>query len=106
VLQHSRYFTLGWFSHADHQEEKCASCHGAGTSRNSSDLLLPGISKCRDCHLGEDSRKAKVPSGCAMCHSYHPRKGAPAQAALMAAQAKNERAGELATPKSRTLGGT
>jgi cytochrome c3-like protein/FHA domain-containing protein len=86
VLQHSRYFTHGWFSHADHKEEKCASCHAAGTSRNSSDLLLPGISKCRDCHLGEDSRKAKVPSGCAMCHSYHPRQGAPVKPALIAAR--------------------
>jgi hypothetical protein len=84
VRQHSRYFAHGWFSHADHKDEKCASCHAAKTSQNSSDLLLPGISRCRDCHLGEDSRKAKVPSPCAMCHSYHPRQGAPAQADLIA----------------------
>jgi hypothetical protein len=84
VLQHSRYFAHGWFSHADHKQEKCASCHTAKTSQSSSDLLLPGISKCRDCHLGEDSRKAKVPSGCAMCHSYHPNQGAPIKAQLVA----------------------
>ncbi|MGZ3270974.1 MAG: cytochrome c3 family protein [Croceibacterium sp.] len=84
VLQHSRYFAHGWFSHADHKQEKCASCHAARTSQSSSDLLLPGISKCRECHLGEDSRKAKVPSGCAMCHSYHPRQGGPAKADLIA----------------------
>jgi hypothetical protein len=84
VLQHSRYFAHGWFSHEDHKEEKCASCHAAKTSQNSSDLLLPGISRCRDCHLGEDARKAKVPSACAMCHSYHPRQGAPAKAELIA----------------------
>jgi predicted CXXCH cytochrome family protein len=84
VLQHSRYFAHGWFSHEAHKQEKCTSCHAAATSKSSSDLLLPGISKCRDCHLGEDSRKAKVPSGCAMCHSYHPREGAPAKNQLVA----------------------
>jgi predicted CXXCH cytochrome family protein len=84
VLQPSRYFAHGWFSHADHRQESCASCHAAKTSHSSSDLLLPGISRCRDCHLGEDSRKAKVPSSCAMCHSYHPRQGAPAKADLIA----------------------
>jgi hypothetical protein len=84
VLQPSRYFAHGWFSHADHRQETCASCHAAKSSRSSSDLLLPGISRCRDCHLGEDSRKAKVPSSCAMCHSYHPRQGAPAKADLIA----------------------
>ena len=84
VVQPSRYFAHGWFNHADHKQEKCASCHAAKTSRNSSDLLLPGISKCRDCHLGENSQKAKVPSGCAMCHSYHPMEGAPVKAQLVA----------------------
>lgn len=84
VLQHSRYFAHGWFSHEAHKQEKCTSCHAAATSKSSSDLLLPGISECRDCHLGEDSRKAKVPSSCAMCHSYHPRQGAPAKAELIA----------------------
>jgi len=86
VLQHSRYFTHGWFNHASHKQETCASCHAAKASRSSSDLLLPGISKCRECHLGEDSRKAKVPSSCAMCHSYHPRQGAPATTDLIAMQ--------------------
>jgi hypothetical protein len=78
VTQPARFFAHGWFSHADHRQEKCESCHAAKTSKASSDLLLPGIGKCRECHLGEDSRKAKVPSGCVMCHSYHPREGAPA----------------------------
>jgi predicted CXXCH cytochrome family protein len=83
VLQPARYFAHGWFSHAAHKQEKCASCHAAKTSRSSSDLLLPGIAKCRDCHLGEDSRTAEVPSGCAMCHSYHPNQGAPIKARLV-----------------------
>jgi len=78
VTQPDRFFGHGWFSHADHKQEKCESCHAAKTSRSATDLLLPGIGKCRECHLGEDSKNAKVPSGCVMCHSYHPREGAPA----------------------------
>ena len=77
VIQQARYFPDGWFDHAAHKQEKCASCHAAAKSKQSSDLLLPGIGECRTCHLGEYSTKAKVPSGCAMCHNYHPGEGAP-----------------------------
>ena len=45
----------------------------AGTPE--ANLLLPRISECRECHEGESARAAEVPSGCAMCHSYHPRTG-------------------------------
>ena len=78
VTQTSRYFTNGWFDHEDHKQETCTSCHAADKSDASSDLLLPGIAQCRDCHQGESARDAEVPSGCAMCHSYHPRTGAAA----------------------------
>jgi len=67
----SRFMQHGWFDHSAHKQEKCVSCHAARTSTSSSDLLLPGIKNCRTCHLGEDATKAKVPSGCAMCHGYH-----------------------------------
>ncbi|MDE8651655.1 cytochrome c3 family protein [Novosphingobium album (ex Liu et al. 2023)] len=67
----SRYMAHGWFDHAAHKQEPCASCHAARASTSASDLLLPGIKDCRTCHLGEDARSAKVPSGCAMCHGYH-----------------------------------
>jgi hypothetical protein len=83
VTQPARFFAHGWFSHVDHKQEACSSCHAAKTSKTSTDLLLPGIGKCRECHLGEDSKTAKVPSGCVMCHSYHPREGAPASAGLI-----------------------
>ena len=67
----TRYLTNGRFEHEDHEQEKCASCHKAATSGSASDLLLPGIATCRECHGGERDAKADVPSGCAMCHSYH-----------------------------------
>lgn len=73
----SRYMVDGWFNHKAHVQEKCTSCHAAEKSASSSDLLLPNIAQCRTCHLGEDSDQAKVPSGCAMCHGYHPTQNAP-----------------------------
>ena len=78
VTQQPRYFMHGWFDHEDHKQEQCTSCHAADKSDVSSDLLLPEIGQCRECHEGESARTAEVPSGCAMCHSYHPRTGAAA----------------------------
>ena len=76
VHQSLRYMTNGWFDHEAHKTEKCESCHVAGKSKAATDLLLPGIATCRECHGGESSR-ADVPSACAMCHSYHADDGAP-----------------------------
>lgn len=76
VHQTSRYMMKGWFDHAAHKTETCSSCHVANKSGNASDLLLPGIKTCRNCHGGEASN-ADVPSSCAMCHSFHADEGAP-----------------------------
>lgn len=78
VHQTSRYLLHGWFDHAAHETESCSSCHAANGSSVSEDLILPGIKTCRTCHGGETS-SAKVPSSCAMCHSYHNVPGAPWQ---------------------------
>jgi predicted CXXCH cytochrome family protein len=77
VTQPARYMAHGWFDHADHKKDKCATCHAATQSNSASDLLLPDIRTCRTCHLGEDAAKPKVASSCAMCHSYHPRGSLP-----------------------------
>ncbi len=78
VTQLSRFMHNGWFNHAPHKQEKCTTCHtGAATSKSAGDILLPKLAQCRTCHLGEDAAKAKVPSGCAMCHSFHPAGMAP-----------------------------
>lgn len=76
VHQTSRFFQKGWFDHAAHKTEKCESCHAAPTSREATDLLLPDLTSCRECHGGEKSR-SDVPSSCALCHSYHMDDGAP-----------------------------
>ena len=67
----TRYLTGGRFEHEDHTQANCASCHKASASGSASDLLVPGIATCRTCHGGENEAAADVPSGCAMCHSYH-----------------------------------
>ncbi len=71
-----RYMSKGWFDHAAHDTEKCTRCHAAQTSDKASDLLLPKIASCRECHGGESAHK-QVPSACAMCHDYHKSTGAP-----------------------------
>lgn len=88
VRQVQRYMFHGWFDHDAHKtlvmpdgstlagQQACASCHAAPQSNAASDLLLPGIKTCRTCHGGETS-SAKVPSSCAMCHSYHLNEGVP-----------------------------
>lgn len=89
VRQTSRFFSHGWFDHAAHTQEDCTTCHAAETSSSAADLLLPGVKECRDCHLGEASKTAEVPSSCAMCHSYHPRSG-PAAAPPRIATGPNQ----------------
>lgn len=76
VHQTSRFFANGWFDHDAHRQEKCESCHGAQRSAKADDLLLPDLKSCRTCHGGEGSR-AKVATGCALCHNYHADDGAP-----------------------------
>lgn len=72
VTQRDRFMLHGWFDHAAHTQETCSSCHAAETSGSATDLLLPDLASCQDCHEGEASRTAEVPSTCSMCHSYHP----------------------------------
>lgn len=74
VSLQSRYLKNGWFSHADHATETspCASCHIASKSKDSSDLLIQGISSCRDCHAGAHPKGKQIASDCQSCHSFHP----------------------------------
>ncbi len=73
----SRYMTKGWFDHAAHDTESCASCHAVKGSHFAADLSLPKLAKCQECHGGQDATK-EVPSSCAMCHDYHRTGFAPA----------------------------
>ena len=83
VSQTPRYLQKGWFDHDAHKETDCADCHTAApASKASTDLLVPGLRQCRDCHVGEGgARVVKVEtateSPCAMCHEYHSDGGKP-----------------------------
>jgi predicted Zn-ribbon and HTH transcriptional regulator len=68
-----RFLMHGFFNHEAHKKEKCTDCHAAETSKTATDLLIPDLKSCRECHLGATAVKTKVivPSSCAMCHSYH-----------------------------------
>lgn len=83
VNQTARYLQKGWFDHDAHRETDCADCHTAApASKTSTDLLVPGLRQCRDCHVGESgARLVKVEtateSPCAMCHEYHSDGGQP-----------------------------
>ncbi len=46
-----RFLTSGYFNHEAHKKEKCTDCHAAHTSKAASDLLIPDLKSCRDCHL-------------------------------------------------------
>ena len=84
-----RFLGHGFFTHKGHEDEECTSCHEADTSKVATDLLLPNVESCQDCHTGEAlkeneqpfvlasgikgmiDRGEKVTSSCAMCHGYH-----------------------------------
>ena len=67
----------GWmprarFDHSAHQLTGCTSCHAATTSRLTSDVLMPAIATCQQCH--KPTRGAE--SRCFECHEYHEWKNA------------------------------
>ena len=72
------YFPAGRFDHYSHQvmredsgDAACLQCHAAQDSSKSSDLLIPGIETCLDCH-SEVAEPVRVNLQCIHCHSYHP----------------------------------
>lgn len=58
------------FNHTPHFAMDCVSCHAAPTSKLSTDVLMPPIEGCRDCHKGE-SAGASASSECLACHEFH-----------------------------------
>jgi len=67
----SDWMPFARFDHAAHNTSKCQVCHTqAERSEHATDILIPTIAKCRECHGGaEDTRK--VASSCLMCHQFH-----------------------------------
>jgi hypothetical protein len=59
------------FFHKTHAHAKCAGCHAVATSKKASDVSLPSIKACRDCHGGSRPAEGKVMSNCLLCHGFH-----------------------------------
>ena len=64
-----RWFQHGVFNHDKHRLLRCEECHTAArTSQETSDILLPGIKTCEQCHhSGGEAAEAR----CFECHTYH-----------------------------------
>jgi len=65
----ARWLPHAVFDHEAHQLVACNSCHSrVNTSKETSDVLIPGIQLCRQCHR---SGPNAAESRCFECHTYH-----------------------------------
>jgi hypothetical protein len=79
----SRWMPHSRFSHRRHVSIRCVECHQAPgasaatlSSSKTSDVLMPGIETCRNCHGapgGSHGQRAR--SDCVECHLYHRHSG-------------------------------
>jgi predicted CXXCH cytochrome family protein len=72
------------FAHDRHRTFACTDCHDLGRSERSSDVAIPEIAKCRECHAGEAPARGKVTSSCVACHRFHQPALALSRAAALA----------------------
>jgi hypothetical protein len=70
-----RWLSRSEFNHARHAGIACRDCHHVSQSRDTADVLLPGIDTCRQCHAPKiaDKPGSGVVHTCITCHSYHAR---------------------------------
>lgn len=71
VVSTRHWFVQSRFSHAQHKNAPCGSCHQADKSRSASDILLPDLKTCQNCHSGARPQPDKVVSRCDSCHGFH-----------------------------------
>lgn len=72
------YFPKVHFSHRLHAVQKdksgdaaCLACHAVKASKASTDVFIPDLPKCLECH-SERLAADRVTLQCSSCHSYHP----------------------------------
>ncbi|MEM7210535.1 MAG: cytochrome c3 family protein [Pseudomonadota bacterium] len=70
VLSGRPWLMAGRFEHVPHEAMDCTGCHAATGSSEASDVLMPGIAVCQDCHRGE-AEAASARSACVSCHNLH-----------------------------------
>ena len=68
----ARWLPHADFSHNSHRMLTCVSCHTrTPDSKETADILVPGIASCRSCHQDRGVRHEAASARCSECHSYH-----------------------------------
>ncbi len=71
ALLQRHWMPKSFFEHGPHFAMDCVGCHEATASKESSDVLMPRIEICQDCHLGEQAGATTASSECLACHGFH-----------------------------------
>ncbi len=73
------YYPANRFDHRSHQiqgkltgDDCVLVLPRSQKSEDASDLMVPGITKCTECH-GDKAAAERVTVQCVSCHEYHPR---------------------------------
>ncbi len=68
----TRWMPRAEFDHQAHRMMTCTACHTTiPQSRQTSDINLPGIQICRDCHAEGGLKAGNAEGRCFECHTYH-----------------------------------
>jgi hypothetical protein len=70
ALIQRQWMVKGGFEHESHLAMECTGCHEAPKSTKSSDVLMPPLTTCQDCHKGSDEPDG-ARAECVTCHEYH-----------------------------------
>lgn len=70
VRINQKWLPKAHFTHQKHLTMNCGTCHLAQESTSSSEILLPDIESCQNCHQGTHSLD-KLQSTCVDCHGFH-----------------------------------
>lgn len=62
-----RWLPHSVFDHGAHRPLACTECHKATLSKETTDVLLPSVTVCRECHRARGGAR----TGCVECHVYH-----------------------------------
>jgi hypothetical protein len=59
------------FPHSQHDTFECSKCHLVTESKSSTDIAIPDLKKCRECHGGSQPTRDKARGTCETCHGFH-----------------------------------
>lgn len=71
IRANHRWMPQARFDHRSHAQSKCTDCHAAAKSKVSSDVSMPTLEGCRQCHGGSKPAANLVTSNCLLCHGFH-----------------------------------